>query len=211
MSATEYKAAFGDGVKLARLTGLNIEYVEGTKEIKNVDLLFNTHTAAMTGGRPYLILTDQDKEGAYEISLDSKTLAAVKADQKGIYSEEDEDTGEEISITALFVGTYEGATIPANGIFMNSNKFYYSVGKTKTKGLRGWFDVDAVVGQDMSAAKIGFFVDGEATSIDGIPSYQRVVEGVYDLSGRKIKLENGDVTKLQKGVYIIDGKKVTIK
>ena len=32
----------------------------------------------------------------------------------------------------------------------------------------------------------------------------------YD-EARKIKLENGDVTKLQKGVYIINGKKVTIK
>ena len=211
MSATEYKAAFGDGVKLARLTGLDVKYKEGTKEIKNLDLLFTSFTGAITAGRPYLILTDEEKDGAYEFSLDGKKLQAVKTDQKGIYSEEDEDTGEEISITALFVATYEGATIPANGIFLNSNKFYTSVGKTKTKGLRGWFDVDAAVGQDMSAAKIGFFVDGEATSIDGVPGYQRVVEGVYDLSGRKIKLENGDITKLQKGVYIIDGKKVTIK
>ena len=211
VSADEYKAVFGNDVKLARLTGLNVVYKEGTKEIKNLDLLFNTHTGAMTAGRPYLILTQQEKDGAYEFTLDAKKLQAIKTDQKGVFSEEDEDTGDELTITALFAATYEGATIPANGIFLNSNKFYTSVGKTKTKGLRGWFDVDAAVGQDMSGAKIGFFVDGEATSVDGIPSYQRVVEGVYDLSGRKIKLENGDVTKLQKGVYIIDGKKVTIK
>ena len=67
-----------------------------------------------------------------------------------------------------------------------------------------------MIGQDFGA-KVGFIVDGEATSVDGIPSYQRVVEGVYDLSGRKIQLQDGDLNKLQKGVYIIDGKKVTIK
>lgn len=213
LTATEYKAVFGDDVHLARLTALNVEFVEGTKEVKNVDLCFTTHpsTSAMAAGRPYIIMTSQEKDGAYEISVDGKALQAIKTDQQGVFSMEDEETGEEINITALFVGTYEGATIPENGIFLNGNKFYYSVGKTKTKGLRGWFDVNAVVGQDLSAAKIGFFVDGEATSIDGIPSYQRVVEGVYDLSGRKIQLKDGDLNKLQKGVYIIDGKKVTIK
>lgn len=35
--------------------------------------------------------------------------------------------------------------------------------------------------------------------------------GVYDLQGRKMKIENNDLNSLQKGVYIIDGKKVTIK
>ena len=213
LTAAEYKAIFGDDVHLARLTALNVEFVEGTKEIKNIDLCFTTHpsTSAMMAGRPYIILTSQEKDGAYEISVDGKALQAPRTDQNAEFSEEDEETGDEIKINALFVGTYEGATIPANGIFLNGNKFYTSVGKTKTKGLRGWFDVDAAVGQDMSAAKIGFVVDGEPTSVDGIPSYQRITEGVYDLSGRKIQLKDGDLNKLQKGVYIIDGKKVTIK
>ena len=61
-----------------------------------------------------------------------------------------------------------------------------------------------------SSVNVKVSIDDEATYIDGITNGMRV-EGVYDLSGRKIKLENGDVTKLQKGVYIINGKKVTIK
>ena len=36
-------------------------------------------------------------------------------------------------------------------------------------------------------------------------------EGIYDLSGRKIKLEGDDLSRLPKGVYIMDGKKVTVK
>ena len=42
-------------------------------------------------------------------------------------------------------------------------------------------------------------------------NFQHITEGVYDLSGRKIQLQDGDLNKLQKGVYIINGKKVTIK
>ena len=82
------------------------------------------------------------------------------------------------------------------------------------KAFRAYFDLYYTISDEyktkVSASNVKILVDGEATSIDGY-GVQRVVEGVYDLSGRKIKLENGDVSKLQKGVYIIDGKKVTIK
>lgn len=204
VKADEYHTAFGDDVKIATLSGLKAVLKDG--KIVNIDLSFTSvaNTVAMAAGRPYLIQTTNDFDG--EILLDNKTLKDVQTDQKAQW--DDEESGE--SITGLFVGTYEGKTIPANGVFLNGNKFYYSVGKTKTKGLRGWFDIDALIGQDFGA-KVGFIVDGEATSVDGIPSYQHVLEGVYDLSGRKIQLENGDLNKLQKGVYIINGKKVTIK
>ena len=102
-----------------------------------------------------------------------------------------------------------GTVIPENGLFLSGNEFWYSTGKTKMKGFRGYFQFTDVVPQS-SSAKVNFSVDGEPTSIDGM-NIKYAIDGVYDLSGRKIKLENGDVTKLQKGVYIIDGKKVTIK
>jgi len=112
-----------------------------------------------------------------------------------------------------FYGNYApDAYVPSFGLFINNNKFYYSTGKSKLKAFRGYFYFEnAWLGESPDPeAKISIFVDGEATSIEGF-GYQRVVEGIYDLSGRKIQLENGDLNKLQKGVYIIDGKKVTIK
>jgi transcription antitermination factor NusG len=84
-------------------------------------------------------------------------------------------------------------------------------GKTKIKAFRAYFTLQDVLSSVENAnAKISFSINDEATSIDGINSY-RVVDGVYDLSGRKIQLENGDMNKLQKGVYIINGQKVTVK
>ena len=112
------------------------------------------------------------------------------------------------------VGTYFGTLhagqyIPEYGLFLNSGKFYYSKGKTKIKAFRGYFVLNDVLA-DLSSASVKVNVDGEATSIDGM-HIQYATEGVYDLSGRKIQLQDGDLNKLQKGVYIIDGKKVTIK
>ena len=111
-------------------------------------------------------------------------------------------------------GTYVAETyVPEFALFISKNLFWYAkANTTKMKAFRAWLDLggDVVTAVENGSAKFNFVVDGEATSIDGFGP-QRIVEGVYDLSGRKIKLEDGDLNKLQKGVYIIDGKKVTIK
>ncbi|MCR4919128.1 MAG: hypothetical protein K5928_04845, partial [Prevotella sp.] len=49
---------------------------------------------------------------------------------------------------------------------------------------------------------IGF--DGEATAIDGLAGEKTVGGEIYNLQGQR-------VTKAQKGLYIIDGKKVMVK
>ena len=66
---------------------------------------------------------------------------------------------------------------------------------------------------DMSqgaSAKIDFSINADATGIEDLQTIAPV-EGIYDLSGRKIKLEDDDLSRLPKGVYIVDGKKVTVK
>lgn len=79
------------------------------------------------------------------------------------------------------------------------------------KGFRAWIELGGdVLTAVENGAKINFSVDGEATAIDGI-NVMKNIEGIYDLSGRKIELDNNNLNSLQKGVYIINGKKVTIK
>lgn len=171
-----------------------------------ITIKFKTVTSGRTylvGGTPYLIKTDRDLT---QFDLDGVTIVseALSVDKT--------ITIDDIDFKGSFKGTFVSKKIPADGVFINGDKFWYSTGKTTTKGFRGWFDLAGVVGKDMDfGAKVGFVVDGEATDIDGILGYQRVVDGVYDLSGRKIQLQDGDLNKLQKGVYIINGKKVTIK
>ena len=155
-------------------------------------------------GKPYLIKTDVDITEPIELT-NIKMAAPVTnnipmADAN--YSE---------VINSEMVGTFVKTVIPENGLFISDNKFWRSKGETNTKGMRAWFNSNAVIGDELDLeSKVTFVVDGEVTAIDGVNT-QRVIEGVYDLQGRKVKIEDNDLNSLQKGVYIINGKKVTIK
>lgn len=206
MTGDQVKAAFGD-VELADFNGY--ETVEDADEnIIGINVKFNSvdATAGLQANHPCIIkvgetVNEFSVDGVTIEPEDEPTVAAVKRTKKQ-WSE--------------LIGTYVANTVVGNAeedswmLYLANNKFYYSKGTAKMKAFRAYFDFYDVLADFENAAKIGFYVDGDATSIDGIGT-QRVVEGVYDLSGRKIQLENGDLNKLQKGVYIIDGKKVTIK
>lgn len=197
------KKVFGEGVKYAELseivTTFNDEYTKPESiEIKFTNYNSGNYNKPLAGGTVVLVKPSKDVES---FDLDNVTLKRTVTD-KQVGS--DESYGK-------FVGSFVKTVVPNNGLFINSEKFYYSKGKTNIKAFRGWFELKAVVDEEFAWSKVGFTIDGDATDIDGIPSYQRVTEGVYDLSGRKIQLQDGDLNKLQKGVYIINGKKVTIK
>ncbi|MBO4451325.1 MAG: hypothetical protein J5770_02795 [Bacteroidaceae bacterium] len=207
LSPANAKKVFGDDVKFAEFSGFKTTVDEETLTPTAIEIKFATKTptalAPIAAGKAYLVKPVND---VTTFDLDNVSLSDAVTDQS-----KDDDTYADV-IHATMKGSFVKTVVPADGLFISSEKFYYSTGKTNIKAFRAWFESNAIVNKALDVeSKITFTVDGEATSVDGIPSYQRVVEGVYDLSGRKIKLENGDVTKLQKGVYIIDGKKVTIK
>jgi hypothetical protein len=205
MDAEQMKTAFGEGVELADFDSYEETYDAAKENVIAIDVKF---TAATTfeANHPYIVKVGAD---ITEIKLDGVMLEPSEEDA---YVEYDNGkTGRQRVVFGTFVGTYTAETlVPADDLFLSGNKFYYSTGSTKMKAFRGFFELSDVLAVKASGAKINISVDGEATSIDGIGT-QHVVEGVYDLSGRKIQLQDGDLNKLQKGVYIIDGKKVTIK
>ena len=68
------------------------------------------------------------------------------------------------------------------------------------------YETDAVVGKPRSP----FIIDlGGATDIRNI-SYEMGDDSVYDLQGRKVRLDDQS-RKLRKGVYIVNGQKKVIK
>ena len=200
MDATQVKSAFGDDVELAEFAGWAYEE-DDNGDCRAITVDF-TSCSTITSNTPLIIKTSTNIS---DFKIDNVT---INPDDAEITLKESTDNKKKGSM----VGTYKPIVLDEDWLFLNSNKFYYSSGKTKMKAFRAYFDLFYTIEGDykVTSAKINFSVDGEATTIDGI-GYQRVVEGVYDLSGRKIKLEDGDLTKLQKGVYIINGKKVTIK
>lgn len=207
MTQDQVKEAFGSDVQIAffdaeaknvvKVTGNPVESIE--VEFKSYD--FTSMEGMFYGCTPYLIKVSKD-------ITEFETNAQIYVDED--YLTQEYSTNTRPKKTYGFYGKLQaGTVIPENGLFLSGNEFWYSTGKTVMKGFRGYFQFTDVVPRS-SSAKVTFNVDGEATSIDGM-NIKYAVEGVYDLSGRKIQLENGDLNKLQKGVYIIDGKKVTIK
>ena len=206
MSDDQVKAAFGEGVQLADFDGCEFD---GDKDNPSTFIHVKFVTAsAIEANHPYLI---KISDLISEFRVDNVTISAE--DNPGINKDVvsykvGRDTYYKYN---SFLGTYVPTSVPKGALYINSNKFYYSTGGSTIKGFRGYFDFQVSwLEEQPYDAKIDILVDGDATSVEGF-NVQHVVDGIYDLSGRKIQLEGNDLNKLQKGVYIIDGKKVTIK
>lgn len=147
------------------------------------------------------------------------TGVLVKADE-GIYypqTTEDEATGDDVSSNML-TGTASGSyTVDAENVFVLSNL---------SSGEAGFYVADAgvTVAQykaylmlaDAGDAKDGGFVfDFTPTGLKTIDNGQLIIDNspVYNLNGQRVEGSKLNVqsSKLPKGVYIVNGKKVVLK
>lgn len=213
MDAGQVNTAFGEGVKLADFKGYDATLGSDGVSVEQIKVNFESATA-IEANHPYLIKVPDGVTYEDGFKVENVTIAVSEAVTNCDVTTQVTIPGMgtfPVTTTKRFIGTYvSGTIIPENKVYLSGNKFWYSKGNSTLKAFRGYFDFSQVLADVTAGAKISFNVDGDATSIDGI-GMQRVVEGVYDLSGRKIQLQDGDLNKLQKGVYIINGKKVTIK
>jgi len=102
-----------------------------------------------------------------------------------------------------FVGTYEASTdIPENDYFIGKGAIYRSAGATTIKAFR------AYIHDKTGNSEVKFFVNGEAfdlaTAIREMNGNVIENSAIYNISGQR-------VNKAQKGIYIVNGKKVVIK
>ena len=199
---------FGEGVQVADFIGCEGDVVPGDNKApepcNSVKVKFESATS-IEANHPYLIkvtkdLTEFKVEGVDINPEDVDGLVSIDKDE---YSYK---IGRNQSILHnSFVGTYVPMTIPEYGIFLNSNRFMSSVGKSTLKAFRAYFDfqVTYIEMSDVSNVKYNMTIDGNATSIESIDKSEKVnVDGWYDLSGRKL---NNKPT--EKGIYINNGKK----
>lgn len=206
MTADQVKDAFGEDVLFADFTGY--EATSDGSNVTAINVKFNSLNATSEGliaNHPCLIkvskaVTEFIVNGVDVVPEDNPTIAAVERTKKQ-WSE--------------LIGNYTAEKVLGEDgcvLFLSGGKFYYTNGKSKMKAYRAYFDFydeleDKTVG---ASAKIGFSVDDVTDGIDGLRT-SIPAEGIYDLSGRKIKVEGDDLSRLPKGVYIVDGKKVTVK
>lgn len=203
LTAANAKAMFGSNVKFASFGGFTTEFEDDdeSKAVTSITINFNNHTGALNAGTPYLIQINDDVKEFYSASgmrLNS-ALQVVEAYDEVAFEGE---------LSGRFIGTYGKTVIPENGLFISGDKFWYSTGKTNIKGFRGWFELDAVLNQAVSSGvKMNINV-GDETGIDDIRVDTK--GAVYTLDGKFIG-RDVDLKKLQKGIYVVDGKKVAIK
>ncbi len=196
LTKAKAEAAFGSDVQLAEFSGFEVDYGDDEENVIpfGITINFATYTMTakkgMTGGKPFLIKT-------------SKDISVIEADECSLVNAiTDVTKADEFDTSGKFTGSFVKTTVPADGLFLNSNKFYYSTGKTAIKAFRGWFELDAVLNQETDFG-VKMVIDGFETKVEGV-SVKDAAGAIYDLSGRKMNAPT------HRGVYIIGGKKVVI-
>lgn len=196
LTKAKAEAVFGSDVQLAEFDGFSTTYEDEDNPVPSaIAIKFTPYelkaTKPMKGGVPYLIKTSKDIE---TIEADDVTLFT---------SVNDVNKTDEYDTNGKFTGTLTKSTVPADGLFLNGNKFYYSTGKTSIKAFRGWFELGAVLDKETDFS-VKMFIGDIETRIAGM-SIVDAQGSIYDLSGRKV------VKPTQRGVYLVNGKKVMMR
>ena len=196
LTKAKAEAAFGSDVQLAEFTGFSTTYEdEDTPVPSSITITFTPYelkgTKPMKGGVPYLIKTSKDIES---FEADDVTLFAAVTD---VEKADDYDT------PGKFTGSMVKTVVPANGLFISDQNFYYSTGNTAIKAFRGWFELGAVLDKETEFG-VKMYIDDIETGIDAL-RVKDATGTIYDLGGRKVAKPS------QSGVYIVNGKKVMVK
>lgn len=191
MTEAQVKAAFGDDVKIGDFN----DYVFD-EESETISVKFVTATAiAIAANHPYIIKVSNK---VTEFTVDGVDIDPEESPMVNF--------GTKRKPRAM-VGTYVANTKVGNGcLFLSGNQFWYSVGSTKMKAFRAYFDFDNLLPDfedNYAEARISFSFE-EPTGIIEQPLQVNDEDTYYDLQGRR-------VTTPANGIYIRDGKKVTVK
>lgn len=190
------------------LGGSDVEIVEYTSQEGTT--LYFADTDSIEAGKPYLIKPASFSRTYDESKTTPITFEGVNLVAANMKSNSRDVAGEVCPGVAdySFVGTYVRYIMETNGteLGLNSkNKLAKPAASTNImRGLRGFFRYNAGNG---AGAKV--VINGELTSIDEIEGFGTMgAEGVYHISGHFVRKgwNNGD--GLQRGVYIVNGKKM---
>lgn len=201
MTEAQVKEAFGNDVKLAEF----MDY-DANDDLTQITVNFDDARLSEDGlmaNNPYIIkVSDNITEFTVEgVTIDPDEEGAVAEYTNG-------KSGSRKEVYGSFIGTYHAQTVvPANSLFLNDNKFWYSTGLTKMKAFRAYFTFEDVLASVGSAgARITMsFNNGETTGIRDNNRETITNDRYYDLQGRSI------AKPVKKGLYIRNGKKELIK
>lgn len=181
LTAVQVQALFG-------AESVVYEYSESSSDPDDVTIQFNSLGAGtITANVPVLV---KATAASTENVIAGVTIAAPVAEAKVEGSNFD------------FVGTYVPMTVAANDYFVGNGAIYKSAGSTNINAFRAYLKVKG--GSEVKSVRM--FIDGIATAISEINADAAAEEqgAIFNLAGQR-------VNKAQKGIYVINGKKVLVK
>lgn len=196
MTEEQVKKAFGEGTEIGNFA--QWEIIENDKgDISGITLSFNPVTA-IEANHPYIIKTT------------AATCPFIIENVNVVVEEEPAFEVKQGRLRSYMVGTYvANSSVPKNNLFISGNKFWYSKGNTKMKAYRAFFELaDILTSVEAAGAKVSFIFDGTPTSIQGVSTLTEDSNEIYSVSGMNV---GKDASRLQRGVYIMNGKKVVKK
>lgn len=190
LNETQVKEMFGEGAKVAAYKG-------STVNGDHVTLNFKEQTS-MEAQTPYMIKpgTNASKKVNGVILESASELKKVEdANHNGID----------------FVGNYTtGQTLQQNSFFISNNVSYRASGQETMKAYRATFQVPtSTTAKIMNTVFVG--EGGSVTAIDDVHVSPQGSFDVYHINGMLVKKNAIDLNGLDKGIYIINGKKYVVK
>lgn len=191
LTETQVTEMFGEGAKVAA-------YMGSTVNGEDVTLNFEEQTS-MTANTPYMI-----KPGT---SASKKVNGVILEPASELKKVEDTKAN---GIT--FVGNYTtGQTLQQNSFFISNNVFYRASGEEKMKAYRATFQVPSTMSGAKTMNTVFVGEGGSVTAIDDVQVSPQGSFDVYHINGMLVKKNAIDLNGLDKGIYIINGKKYVVK
>lgn len=181
---------FGEGAKVAAYKG-------STVNDEHVTLNFEEQTS-MVANTPYMI-----KPGTNASKKVNGVVLESASELKKV-----EDANNEIT----FVGNYTtGKTLQKNSFFISNNIFYRASGQEKMNAYRATFQVPSTMATAKTMNTVFVGEGGSVTAIDDVQVSPQGSFDVYHINGMLVKKNAIDLNGLDKGIYIINGKKYVVK
>lgn len=182
---------FGEGAKVAAYKG-------STVNGDQVTLNFEEQTS-MEAQTPYMI-----KPGT---NASYKVNGVILEPASGLKKVEDANHN-----GIDFVGNYTtGQTLQQNSFFISNNVFYRASGQETMKAYRATFQVPSTLSAAKSMNTVFVGEGGSVTAIDDVHVSPQGSFDVYHINGMLVKKNAIDLNGLDKGIYIINGKKYVVK
>ena len=159
----------------------------------NITMTLSDVEGTTTAGKPYLV---KAKNNGDRLTFSNVSTSGTAVQESSAAAD---------GYTVNYVGTYEGTTLTAaendNAYVVSGSKLYNVTSNVAVGAYRAYFTVTS----GGSVKALSFDFDNE-TAIDTVHGSEFMINGseIYNLAGQRMN-------KLQRGVNIVNGKKVLVK